>query len=721
MHGFLFIRPITIVNKVSRIVSNILSHGFSALAVILLAFASVTAAYALGRGTIALTSTPDVIMADGKSTTTIMAEVRDGDGNLVPDGTSVKFLTSLGYLDKDVAETRAGIARVTLTSSPTAGDATIDATSFTMTGDSATASSQVEFTKDHDAVFNLGEGGWIRIDCPGELLYSADNQVIEVHGVHGSVHFEFQSLSMRADSLQINLGTELILAHNAVLTRDNHVVKVIELSYDLRTNTGTGIAKTPTSPAQAVTITGSLLEVIPVQPGLEQPNTNVDPYAFADLSDSTVVVTARSMAVDPGKQIQFKRATIWSSGKKVISLPLHVMPLNSTQVFGQQVIGMGSMGFFVNIPYYYHLSPGSTGTLYLRNSAAAGMDGMTATGGYVPQVQGSRSRLALDLEQTYSFGTAASGTFLINGITRSDWGASWTHTQRFEGNTNTNFDVNYTAQHSVFASSNLAKDFGPFSLNFAANLERTPGFDGSTFSSRSVSSYVQFNPLKIGASGISMATDFSLDRNSTDGLEYTGSANDLQPIHNSISTYGIGTRLYTDPIHAGPKTTFSDSLTLGERLTTDTHKFGANILGTLGMTSELNKTTHFSVTYNYRLDPLQGESTLLDSTGHTLYSSSPVSHRIYATFTSLPLPKLSLSVVGGYGLPLHDSNLFTNMTYHYNDDWGLGFNSYMNKFGFGTYKDYELTVSRRFLGRYLLFGYSTQEHRLRFDLSATGY
>ena len=68
-----------------------------------------------------------VIRADGRSTSVIAARVFDDRGAPVADGTRVQFSTTLGRLDTQVAETRGGFARVTLTAADQPGTATITA------------------------------------------------------------------------------------------------------------------------------------------------------------------------------------------------------------------------------------------------------------------------------------------------------------------------------------------------------------------------------------------------------------------------------------------------------------------------------------------------------------------------------------------------------------------------------------------------------------------
>src|SRR5258708_38500988 len=70
-------------------------------------------------GSLALHSIPEVVRADGHSTTTITAEVRDS-GGLASDGTPVHFTTTAGQIDA-LAPTAAGRARATFASEGLAG------------------------------------------------------------------------------------------------------------------------------------------------------------------------------------------------------------------------------------------------------------------------------------------------------------------------------------------------------------------------------------------------------------------------------------------------------------------------------------------------------------------------------------------------------------------------------------------------------------------------
>src|SRR5438477_2879440 len=75
-----------------------------------------------------LNAFPSVSVADGRSTTTITADIRDSGGRPVADGTRVVFNTTLGSFRDSVATTTNGIARVILVAGTAPGVARITAT-----------------------------------------------------------------------------------------------------------------------------------------------------------------------------------------------------------------------------------------------------------------------------------------------------------------------------------------------------------------------------------------------------------------------------------------------------------------------------------------------------------------------------------------------------------------------------------------------------------------
>ena len=672
-------------------------------------------------GSLALAAAPDVIYADGKSSTILTATVRDAGGNLAADGTSVRFTTTLGRLTPDTATTTSGVARVSLTSAAQSGTATVTATAFSARADGSSAGgTSVEFTEDRESLF-ARDARWIRVDCPQYLIYSADWKMIEAQGKNGSAHLAYKALDITADALQVDLQTQTVLARGVVMQRGRHVLRAAQLRYDLVTGSGTAILTAGAAQSNAsVFVTGYGLETAPQPVDTGQASLESNPYRFEDLSDSRLVVSARAITAAPGDQIQFRRASIYSDGKKLLSVAYHVMPMNTDEIFGQQVVGIGSEGLFLNIPYYYNVTPRSKGTVYLRNSAVNGANlsnGITAGTSFFSSHTAHRG-LALDLEQSYEIGRGGSGQFLVNGITRSEWGAQWTHTQRIDESTSSYLFVDYPSHRSLYASSNLSRQFNGFSLNMTASGSRDPGEDGYSASNTNLNIYAETNPHPLGRTNLSYTTDFSVQKGQL-VEEAPGTGRVVTP----ISTDSVDVRLFTAPLHLDRRTLLTDSFSVGQAWSGIGGRIAPTVDASLGLTRSFRKNDSLRLNYTYRYDPLLSQIGSYSSGLNPLEAllRSNTQQRLSATYVTLPLPRLSVSFSGGYGLPLNDRTLFATALYHVNNDWGLGLDASYERYVLDSYRDVEYLVSRRIFGRDLVFYYSTKTKKLRFDLAGSSF
>jgi hypothetical protein len=686
-----------------------------------LAFAALTSfhapARASGRASVTLAAAPDIIYADGKSTTVITATVRDGGGNLAANNTQVRFTTTLGTLTPDTTTTTSGIARVSLTSASSAGTASVTAVAYGATADNSSAGvATVEFTEDRESLF-ARDARWIRLDCPQYLIYSADTRIVEAQGKNGSAHLDYKALDIKADALQVDLQTRLVLAHHATLQRGRHVLRVAELRYDLLNGAGTAILA---GSAQSVTVTGSDLETAPQPLDPAQLPLQSNPYRFMDLSDSRVVVAARAITADPGDQVQFRRATIYSDGKKLLSVAYHVMPMNTDQIFGQQILGFGSDGVFLNLPYYYNVTPHSKGTIYLRNAAVSGANianGLSSGTSFFGS-HAARHGLALDLEQSYDVGRSGTGQFLINGITRSEWGAQWSHTQRLDETTTGYLFLDYPSHRSLYASSNVSRQFSQFSVNVNAAGSNDPGLDGYSASSYSLNTYLQTNPKPLWHSLVNYSADFSVQQ-----AVLKETSPDTGTMITPISNRAIDVRLFTAPLQLDKRTQFTDSLTVGQVWGGRNNRLAPTVSASLGLTRTFRKSDRLILNYTYRYDPLLSQlgtpSDSLNPLEALLRSSTQ--HRLTATYLTVPLPRLSVAFSGGYGLPLNDRSLFGTAMYRINNDWGVGIATSYERYVVDSYQDFEYSVSRKVFGRDLAFYYSTKTKKLRFDFAGAGW
>lgn len=690
-----------------------------------LIFAALLAAWCLrpalasGRASLSLTSSPEIILADGKSTTTVTATVRDGDGNVVPDGTVVRFSASLGLLDKDTAPTTAGVARATLTSAATVGTAQLTATAFLTGAGSSAGAAHVEFTSDREEAYSNGDEHWIHMDCPEYLIYSADSKTLEAQGRKGSAHLQYKGLSVNGDALQVSLNASVLLGHNVVLQRGHHTLRAAEIRYDLNSNTGSAVVLgTGRHAALSMDVSGLGLETTPQQADSADAAVQTNIYRFDDLSDSKVIVSARAISVNPGDRLQFRRASIYSGGKKILSVPYHQMSLNSEQLFGQQLVGFGSQGLFVNVPIYYNVSPHSTGTLFLRNSASAYAEtsGLSSGGSYFSQ-HGSRPGLALDLQHDYSFGRGGSGSLGITGITRPDWGVQWNHTQRLDDKTNSFLYVDYPSHRSLYASSSLSREFKGFALNLTANGNRDPGFKGYAYANSTMAASLQTTPRSLAGTPINMTFGVSAQRG-----QVMQTTPDQGKVVTPISTQSLDMHFYTAPLHPDRHTTISNGLSLGQSFSSG-GRHSMTLLGTLGAARTTFGHGNLNLNYTYRYDPLQSQLSTTRLTANNLVGSfyrGPTQQRLTLNYTVSPRPRMNLSLISGYGLPLHDNNLFANFDYRISDNWGISLASSWDHYASANYQETQVSLTRRLLGRDVVFTYSTKTRKVIFDLAASG-
>lgn len=689
-------------------------------ALLLCLLAGLTAAqpgYAAGQAGITLAAAPDVIYADGKSSTVVTATVQDSGGHPAPNGTSVRFTTTLGTLIPDTATTTSGVARVSLTSASTSGTARVTAAAFGagLQGTSANGAA-VEFTADRESLFD-SDARWIRVECPQYLIYSADAHMIEAHGKNRSAHMSYRSLDITADAMQIDLQTQSVLARNAVLQRGRHTLRVAEVRYDLLS--GSGFAVLADS-AEAVTVTGATLEADqqPVDPN--QLPVLFDPYRFTDLSASRVVVAARAITADPSSQVQFRHATIYGDGRKLLSVLYHVMPVNTNQIFGQQLVGVGSSGIFVNVPFYYNVTTHSRGTIYLRNSAVSGANlGNNLTSGVTFfGSQSARRGMALDLEQSYDMGRSGSGQLLVSGITRSEWGAQWNHTQRLDDKTSSYFLIDYPEHRSLYASSNVSRQFNGFSLNVAASGSRDPGNGGYSASSMTFNTYLQTNPKPLGHSGVNYTTDLGFQRGTlTESSPHTGQ------IVTPVATTSADIRLFTAPLRLDKRTQLTDAVSIGQAFGGAHNSFAPTISANLGLTRSFRKSDTLSLNYTFSYDPLLAQLGNSASGLNPLQAllQSTTQHRLTATYSAALSSRLAMSFSGSYGLPLNDRGMFATTTYRINQDWGIGLAGSFERYLTDSYQDVEYSVSRRILGHDLTFYYSTRTKKINFDFAGLGW
>jgi hypothetical protein len=408
-------------------------------------------AHAQIANTIQLTASPESLPANGYSRSVITAEVRDDRNHPVPDGTEVRFTTTLGEIDP-VARTEAGRARVNLTSAALPGIASVIATSGR-----ANREFRVLF-------LSQGQRGPERpnvIPVEGQYVgYSGDHGVIDAIG---RVTVHIGKVTILADHIQLNVLTNKLVAETTgaslgMTVTDGKTTWIAHrLTYD-----ATVLEGLVEQDAGTFRYVGP-----PLLLGEAVPNPPADAFQMEDLDDTTMWITAERAALFPGQRIHFKGAQLRPGGKKVLSLPYHNLPLTTDGTDTNQVIGVGSQGLTVDLPYYVNLTDRSSTSLHLGLNQIEGSYGAVNPG------------LGLDLRHRLFIGEHGEETINLTRFTSSDWGAWYKHARAWSPAFQTNAYVEYPDHRDLFATGSAY--WQGKKLTGAMNLSSTriSGFDPS--------------------------------------------------------------------------------------------------------------------------------------------------------------------------------------------------------------------------------------------------
>lgn len=678
------------------------------LALALLLSGSVTRAFGSGLAAVNVAANPSILLADGRSTTSITATVTDLEGRPVADGTVVQFTTTSGTLSSQAATTQGSVARVVLTSSPLAGKAIVTASFISPTLGGANTSCIVEYTADSDLAYtDAQDQSWIRLSSHDYLAYSADSKILDAAAKKQGVRLAYRGLTIEADALQIDLDRNVVRARKAVLRRAHkQPLQVDVILYYLDAHQGTAFLTDAPGrhTVEEVNVDGAALTSTPFHHtgGTD----SSDAYIFPDVSDSRVLVTASSASVRPQDQIQLQHATIYVDNKKIVSMPNHIMPLTTQEIFGQQVLGYGTDGVYLNIPYYASVAPGHTGAFYLRSNAAALQSGTYFSG---------RKGFALDYDNNYSH-PGSDGDFKVVGLSAKDWGMRWTHSQKFGDNTRGYMYIDSPGHRSLFTSANMRHQIGNLFLNVAGTDSRAlvsgPFTESRTFNaSIETAQHVLFGTRAMGVNYSESISFITGTRNFRDILGNT--------LRDNYASSSLGLQLGTPVIALGTHTNITDSLTVEDTFDRKTHTSGLNLRGNLGLTTHVGKLSAINASYSYTHNPRYAYSAQ-PTNALPGFSSlfAPNRHDFTLGFlTGSADNRFSASINSTFGMPTKDRSINTELRYGLTPDVSLRIDHYYSTFAGFIYRDLDITLARRLGGRQVELSWSTLQHRIRFNFA----
>jgi hypothetical protein len=346
----------------------------------------------------------------------IIVEVRDASGQPVPDGTEVRFVTTLGQVTPN-AQTVRGIARGTVTSS-TAGTAEVTALAG---GQSARV--QVEFTR--DAGMDEGMSKVIRI----RGAYTAFSSEMQVVVASDHARFEQGRLTIEAATMQYALGQGVLKAQDEIVVRGtDSKLEGDRLSYEVASTQGVLLRADAT--VEKMFFRGSSLQVYSTEGSLTP-----QLFYLMDLSDAKTWILADSITVFPNERIQFVRPQVYYKGIKLVGMPYYEIKLGtlrSQEGFLNQVFSFTSAaGLNVDLPVYYAATQSHTGALRIRRFGRGSWGSGYAGEGW-----------SLGLEEQYRIGSGQ-GTLSLDNLLEGTRSLRLEHHQEFGSDSRADISFNH--------------------------------------------------------------------------------------------------------------------------------------------------------------------------------------------------------------------------------------------------------------------------------------
>ncbi len=619
---------------------------------------------------------PDVLPANGISTATITVVVYDSAGFPVSDGTPVAFTTTLGTIEPPTATLLSRTARATLRSPTTPGVARIS-----VTVGSGHAEYEVEFV-DSETYSRSSRYVSVSGDRDTYIAYGVDAQVITTSG---NAEWRFGAITVRTDlKTDFDLMKQVLFAEGTsganrlTITNGKQTLQGDRLVYNVQRRRGTLFAVSP-QPSKVVFGGMDLKPLEPEKTIAQTPSEHLDEDerdpAPPEYTTAGYWITAQRMTIYPQDRIQFQKAAIYLQGKRLMSWPHYVLPLNGATT--SDILGVNTLGgISLDMPFYYRANPSGTGAIRLRHY---GSDGFYS----------DAPGWSLGLEEEYYVGHRGQGFFAVDQLFRRDWGMYWQHEHQFSPTTKADIFVDFPYHKNLFTRFSLYKDTkaGHFGVETFASR---PSEGSSTLFTQA---YFQ-TPARRLSKNLSASTSFNLFH----------ARNPDSPQANVVGQ-SANLVLYPRPIPLGKSTALTGSVRTN--LFNDSSGQRGVSWGTnWNLRQQLGKSLQASI--GYSLDGGGGFS----SFGAGRASSN------YLTF----------QLFGVQGNKLHGNLYLTRdlknqfsygsgyVSYRLSPLWRVGLFAYRSDFLSTSFNDYEISVGRVIFQRELVIAWSKSRNKIYFEL-----
>lgn len=620
-----------------------------------------------------LRAQPQAIVADSYSATTITADVRDSQGNSVPDGTQVEFTTSLGIIENR-AQTSSGIARVRLQSDTTVGTALVSAV---VANGRAVAKTNVDFLAPGTEMFNES---FISVSSSKYLGYDMSSKKIDAAG---GVVIYHRGINITAQEAQIDVKDNILRAR-AKLGGDNIVIKkgdkqVLASALYYNFDKMSGVMLSPADDgAKRMFIRGGDMYTQPD----ENPDDKVS-FDFEPVAQSNMFIRARSMLIKPGEEIKIKRANFYMDGDKVLSVPLHVVSLNGESSGTGQMLTYGTDGLQMDLPIYYSLTPNGTGSVRLRHSEPTGWGSYSGNAGW-----------QIDLDQEYTSEGSTEGKFVVDRVTSGDWGLSWNNRMEFDNNSRLYTYFDFPSHENLYGTVDYSHSFGNYTFAWNLRGNKLRDYDGRYYSTAYIQSRAK--PIMNGSLSYAFTTRMSYNNAITDE---TG---------NKMGS-GLGLQLYGKPIKFGMGTISTSMSALHDWGGTSP---GSSLYASAGYFRSLSTLGSFGFNYTY---------SFADS--ESGYNAQRLSSNLFLR----PSQRWSSNLNLTYGLDDGSASAFGDFGYSILPTWRLSLQGTYQKFAASeytldtNYSDFEIALAKVLGRQEARLIWSQSRKRFRVEYSALSF
>lgn len=461
---------------------------------------------ARGGVTIDLHAVPETIPADGISTATITASVRDGDspassgevvftanaGGLMPVGAGgVPQLTLIVPIE-------AGTARCLLQASSYPTEVQILAST---NGLPQQAAGRIAvWVGDKPEQERVGDR-IIRVS--GDQLSYAPETDVQVMEVFGNGEVRYRGLVIRANYFQIDLQNYSLLARD--------FANGVTIALDDPPYTAEALADGSRPPYTGVTLGLGLMDLygaifnplrgetivfsgpgLARQPDVEMPTDSWEPY---DLSDVQIWVVAKRAAIYPHEKIRFEHAKFQVNGTTVLSQPYYFEYLGWNASSGpaiSQVVNYSTQdGWIVDLPYYFDVSDYSTNEFRLTRGVSTGLFGR-------------RSGFQLSYNHHADLPNyQGQWDFTVDELGR-DFGVRYDRQQRFGPASFGTLSLAWPQHRNFYSNATLYTPVGPGNLSASVNVDYLTGFASGLSSNGSL--VWQSNSVPLGFADMRFST-----------------------------------------------------------------------------------------------------------------------------------------------------------------------------------------------------------------------